>query len=163
MKSIKDLSLNISRIERPYITLNREYQELLEIAPFHSFESIWNFSNGEIIKQIKARSVIRFEIRHYDIKRTFYIKRHNYEFIGLSKLLSRLFTRRSLSQGRLEFENICDFRKNNLPTVAPVAIGEKFSCFFWAKSFLITEDFSPFISLESLLENQPQFFFRFKG
>jgi heptose I phosphotransferase len=163
MKSEKNLSLNISRIERPYLTINNEYQELLESAPFHSFESIWNFSNGETIKQIKARSVIRFEIRHHDIKRTFYIKRHNSEFIGLSRLFSRLFSRRSLSQGRLEFENICDFRKYNLPTVVPVVAGEKFSHFFWTKSFLITEDFSPFISLEALLENQPQFFLGPKG
>jgi len=163
MKSKKDLSSNISRIERPYLTINNEYQELLESAPFHSFESIWNFSNGETIKQINARSVIRFEIRHHDIKRTFYIKRHNSEFIGLSRLFPRLFPRRSLSQGRLEFENICDFRKNNLPTVLPVAAGEKFSHFFWAKSFLITEDFSPFISLEALLENRPQLFSDSKG
>jgi len=163
MNSNKDLSSNISRIERPYLTLNREYQELLESAPFHSFESIWNFSNGETIKQIKARSVIRFETRHHDIKRTFYIKRHNSEFIGLSRLFPRLFPRRSLSQGRLEFESICDFRINNLPTVVPVAIGEKISHFFWGKSFLITEDFSPFISLEALLENQPQFFLGSRG
>ena len=65
MKSKKDLSSNISRTERPYLILNNEYQELLEKTPFHSFESIWNFSNVEIIKQIKARSVIRFEIRHH--------------------------------------------------------------------------------------------------
>jgi len=157
MKSKNNLSSNISCTERPYLTLNNEYQELMERAPFHSFESIWNFSNGETIKQIKARSVIRLEIRHHDIKRTFYIKLHNSEFIGLSRLFSRLFPRRSLSQGRLEFENICAFRKNSLPTVVPVAAGEKFSRFFWARSFLITEDFSPFISLEALLENQPQF------
>ena len=163
MKSKKDLSSNISRIERPYLTINNEYRELLEKAPFHSFESIWNFSNGETIKQIKARSVIRFEIRHHDIKRTFYIKRHNSEFMGLSRLFSRLFPRRSLSQGRLEFENICVFRKNNLPTVIPVAAGKKFSHFFWARSFLITEDFSRFISLESLLENRPQFLSGPKG
>jgi len=163
MKSEKNLSSNISRIERPYLTINNEYQELLERAPFHSFESIWNFSNGETIKQIKARSVIRFEIRHHDIKRTFYIKRHNSEFIGLSRLFSRLFPRCNLSQGRLEFENICDFRKYNLPTVVPVVAGEKFSHFFWAKSFIVTEDFSPFISLESLLENRPQFLSGPKG
>lgn len=152
----KNLSSNISRIEKPDLTLNSEYQELFELAGFHSFESIWNFSNGETIKQIKARSVIRFEAPHHDIKRTFYIKRHNSEFIGLSRLFSRLFPRRSLSQGKLEFENICDFRKNNLPTAVPVAVGEKFSRFFWVRSFLITEDFSPFISLEALLENQAQ-------
>ncbi len=163
MNSEQDLSSNISCTKRPYLTLNSEYQELLERAPFHSFESIWEFSNGETIKQIKARSVIRFEIRHHDIKRTFYIKRHNSEFISLSRLLSRIFPRRSLSQGRLEFENICDFRKYNLPTVVPVAAGEKFSHFFWVKSFIITEDFSPFISLESLLENRPQFLSGPKG
>ena len=30
MESKKDLSSNISRIERPYLTINNEYQELLE-------------------------------------------------------------------------------------------------------------------------------------
>ena len=80
------------------------------------------------------------------------------EFVGFWRLFSRFFPKWGLSQGRLEFENICDFRNCGLPTVVPIAAGKKFFRFFWAKSFLITEDFSPYVSLEALLEDQPDFF-----
>jgi len=69
----------------------------------------------------------------------------------------QLFPKWILSQGRREFENICDFRRCELPTVIPLAAGEKFVSFFWAESFLITEDFAPFISLEHLLRHHPEF------
>ncbi|MHC4459284.1 MAG: lipopolysaccharide kinase InaA family protein, partial [Planctomycetota bacterium] len=80
------------------------------------------------------------------------------EFVGFSRLFSRFFSKWGLSQGRLEFEYIRDFRKNKLPTVVPIIAGEKLVRHFWAKSFLITEDFSPYVSLEALLRDQPQFF-----
>jgi heptose I phosphotransferase len=40
----------------------------------------------------------------------------------------------------------------------PVVAGEKFFRHFWAKSFLVTEDYSPYLSLEALLRDQPQLF-----
>jgi hypothetical protein len=160
---MQDLTLPLDCIESKNLIFNKQYQRLLDKIGWNSFEAIWGLQQGECVKKIKARSVIRVEINHQDIKRTFYLKRHNLDFVGFSKLFSRFFFKRSLSPGRLEFENICDFRKNKLPTVVPVVAGEKFVRHFWAKSFLITEDFSPYFSLEAMLRDQPQFFMGLAG
>ncbi len=155
---MKDFSSTVNRIETKHLVVNQDYQKLLQDIKFDSFESIWQHRNGETIKNIKKRSVIRIEINQHNQKKMIYLKRHNIEFVGFSRLLSRFFSKYGLSQGRLEFENICDFRNSNLPTVVPIAAGEKLQHLFWAESFLITEDFHPYISLEAFLENQPQFF-----
>jgi hypothetical protein len=148
----------IDCIESDHLIVNMAYQEFLARICFNSFESVYNYSKGDAIKRIRAKTVLRLEFNDKGAKRIFYLKRHGKEFIGFTGLLQRFFTRSGRSQGRLEFENICDFRKNNFPTVVPVAAGEKFCRILWVKSFLITEDFSPYISLEELLEHQPQFF-----
>ena len=153
-----DFSSAINCIETNHLIVNKDYQELLQHIQFESFESIWQHQDGETIKNIERRSVILINIEHQNQKKNIYLKRHNLEFVGFWRLFSRFFPKWGLSQGRLEFENICDFRNSKLPTVIPIAAGEKFFRFFWAKSFLITEDFSPYISLEALLEDQPYFF-----
>ncbi len=155
---MKDLTSPIDRIASNYMIFNGDYRELLEKIGMDSFESIWRFQKGECVKKIKPRTVTRIEFKHQGINRACYLKRHNLEFVGFSRLFFRFFPKWGLSQGRLEFENLCDFRNSKLPTVVPVAAGEKLFRFFWAQSFLITEDFSPYISLEALLEDQPQFF-----
>lgn len=155
---MKDFSSTVNRIETKHLVVNQDYQKLLQDIKFDSFKSIWQHRNGETIKNIKKRSVIRIEINQHNQKKTIYLKRHHIEFVGLFRLLSRFFSKYGLSQGRLEFENICDFRNCRLPTVVPIVAGEKFQHLFWAESFLITEDFHPYISLEAFLKNQPQFF-----
>lgn len=160
---MKDFSSAINCIETNHLIVNKDYQKFLQHIQFDSFESICRYQDGETIKTIEERSVIRFNIEHHNQKKTIYLKRHNLEFVGFWRLFSRFFPKWGLSQGRLEFENICDFRNCGLPTVVPIAAGEKFFRFFWAKSFLITEDFSPYISLEALLEDQPYFFTGLEG
>jgi heptose I phosphotransferase len=155
---MKDFSSAVNRINTNHLIINKDYQKFLQHIQFDSFESIWGCRNGESIKNIEARSVIRLTVKHQNQKKAIYLKRHNLEFVGFSRLFSRFFPKWGLSQGRLEFENICVFRNNSLPTVIPIATGEKFFRFFWAESFLITEDFSPYISLEELLEYRPHFF-----
>ena len=139
------------------MVINRTYHRLLEKNGFDGFEQVWGISNAKTIKKIKARSVIRFEMRTDNGKRYFYLKRHNLEYIGIKRLFSAIFPKWAMSQGLREFENICDFRKINLKTVSPVAAGQRFKRFFWAESFLITEDFSPFFSLEDLIRFRPDF------
>lgn len=154
---VTDFSLLVHRVEREHLILNSDYQELLRYLEFDSFESIWHYQSGEAIKNIKERSIIRFRVTSHDKERYFYLKRHKPEYIGLQRLLVPFFPKWVLSRGRREFENVCDFRKCNLPTVIPVAAGERFVHFFWVESFLITEDFAPFISLEDLLNKSPEF------
>ena len=155
---MKAFSAAINCIEKKNLIVNRDYEFFLQDIHMDSFESIWRYKNGEIVKHIKPRSVIRFQIAHQNNNKTIYLKRHNREFVGFWRLFSLFFHRKSLSQGYLEFENICEFRNSNLPTVIPIAAGKKFFRFFWAESFLITEDFYPYISLEALLKDCPNFF-----
>jgi heptose I phosphotransferase len=157
MYKMTKFSSPVHRVERDQLILNEDYQDLMRYLGFNCFESVWLYRSGEAIKNIKARSVIRIRIRIHGKEKFFYLKRHNLEYIGLRRLFMQLFPKWILSQGRREFENICDFRRCELPTVIPLAAGEKFVSFFWAESFLITEDFAPFISLEHLLRHHPEF------
>ena len=155
---MKNFSSKIECINKNHLIFNKEYLKILDDMHFDSFESVWNYQAGKTIKKIKARSVIRFEIQTAGRKRVFYLKRHNTKFAGLQRIQA-LFTSKPISsEGKKEFENICDFRKSGLGTVTPVIAGEKSVKFFWIQSFLITEDFSPFISLEYMLRDNPEFF-----
>ncbi|MCF8112132.1 MAG: hypothetical protein K9J85_11685 [Desulfobacteraceae bacterium] len=155
---IKDSVAAISRIRKNNIVINKDYVKFLEETQLDSFESIWRHKPDETVKNIKPRSITRFTVKHGDTPKSLYLKRHNLEFAVPARLLRPFLRRKSISQGILEFENICDFRKSRLPTVTPVAAGEKFNGFFRASSFLVTEDFYPYISLEYLLDHSPHFF-----
>ncbi len=148
----------IERVETDFLIINRDYRNLLVDIGMDRFESIWRYDGGQTIKKIKARSVSRISVPDSDGKRTFYLKRHNREFIGSRRLIARLFLQKALSQGKGEFENICEFRSKKLATVTPVTAGERSVRFFWVESFLITEDFYPYISLEELMRDRPGFF-----
>ena len=155
---MKNFSLQIECIKKDHLIFNKDYLEVLDDVHFDSFESVWEYQDGETIKKIKARSVIRFEIQTDSGKKYFYLKRHNTEFVGIKRILALFSPKPVLSEGKREFENICDFREGGLGTVSPVAAGERFVKFGWVQSFLITEDFSPFISLEYMLRDNPEFF-----
>ena len=157
MNKLTKFSSTVHRVEREQMILNGDYHDLMRYLGFNCFESVWRYRGGVAIKNIKERSVICIRILIHGKEKYLYLKRHNPEYIGLRRLVMQLFPKWVLSQGRKEFENICDFRKCNLPTVVPLAAGEKFVRFFWVESFLITEDFAPFISLEYLLRDHPEF------
>jgi len=154
---IPDLSSAVEYFKKRDLIINRKFLDLFAYLGLNHFDSIWDYQGGEIIKRIKTRSVIRIEFQNHDEKKCFYLKRHNMEYVGLQRLLSPFFPKWILSQGRKEFENICDFRKCNLPTVVPLAAGEKFVHLFWVQSFVITENFAPFISLEQMFRDHPEF------
>jgi len=155
---MKNFSSQIKCIKKDHLKFNKDYLKILDDAHFDSFESVWKYRDGETIKKIKARSVIRFEIQTDSGKKYFYLKRHNTEFAGIKRILALFSSKPVLSEGKKEFENICDFRKRGLGTLTPVVAGERFVKFCRVQSFLITEDFSPFISLEYMLRDSPEFF-----
>lgn len=159
---MKNLSSQIDVVKADLVIFNREYHDFMKAAGFDSFEPIYSYHDGEVVKKIRDRSVIRIEIPNpgageNQVKR-FYLKKSNREYIGIRSIFKPLFPNRICSQGRLEFENIRVFRESDLATAAPVAAGQKFIRFLWAESFVITEDFFPFISLEDLLRETPEFF-----
>ena len=154
---MEKFSSPIQRSEIHDLVVNRHDEDFLRQNRLDSFESLWANKSGTIIKNIKPRSVARIQITRNDRVRTLYLKTHKTEFTPFRQILCFLGFKKSVSQGMLEFENICAFRKKGIPTVHPVAAGEKRINFFWTKSFLLTEDFHPYISLEYLLKTNPDF------
>lgn len=154
---MENFSFPIRYAKHHNLVINQEEENFLRQNRLDSFESLWTSKSGTIIKNIKPRSVVCIEIARQDHVRTLYLKRHRTEFIPLRSFLCFLGFKKSISQGMVEFENICEFRKKEIPTVHPVAAGEKRINFFWAESFLLTEDFHPYISLEYLLKTNPDF------
>jgi len=159
---MKNFSLPVKQIKTKELIINQDYLKVLKKNGLDCFDSIWRYNRGEPVKQIKERSLIRFKIKACG-KKYYYLKKHNFESVGFRKLISYFVPGRPCSQGKIEFKNICDFKKYGLATVIPVAAGEKLIRFFKAESFLITEDVSPFISLEYLLKERPGFFMGREG
>jgi hypothetical protein len=158
-------SLKIEKFRSPIklvqlndILINPVYQDLLAQLNLTSFDLIWNFRGGDIFKKIPTRSVTRIDIEQNGIKNAFYLKRHNPERVKSSRRYFQKLSQTRLSQGLLELNNIIEFRNHELTTVVPVAAGENKIDSSRVISFLITEDFSPFISLEWILFNCPEIF-----
>ena len=157
MPEMKNFSSPVECLESDHVIFNRDYREIFKNFGLDSFDSIYSYQDVEIIKNIRDRSVRRFKLPVDGKKKCFYLKKHNKEYVGIRGLMAVLFPGTVLSQGRKEFENICDFREKSLATVEPVAAGEKLIRLFWVKSFLLTEDFSPFVSLEKMIGDRSQF------
>ncbi|GEM_PF-671370 len=140
------------------ILINSDYQDLLTQQNLKNFDLIWNLQGGDTFKKIPDRSVTRLDFEHNGNVKTFYLKRHNPERFGNGYRYFVSFVQDRLSQGIQELYNIVEFRDHGLATVIPVAAGAKKIGNCSSISFLITEDFSPFISLEWIILNQPDFF-----
>jgi len=150
----------IELVRRPDMVVNRDYVALLESCNLLDFDSLYHFRNGTTVKQIRDRSIIRMDVHTGTGNRIFYLKRHTAARPGLWDRLGNFFSGKRPSPGMFEFENICDFRNSGIPTVAPVAAGERKTGFCRYESFLITESFEPYLSLEHLIYNLPD---RLKG
>lgn len=140
---------------RPNIVINRDYVSMLAQNGLLDFDRLYHYRGGTVVKQIKERSITRLTEVHGKGS-IFFLKRHVAARPGIEALNHRWFLGRSISPGMAEFENICDFRKNGLATVTPIAAGERHVGLFRFESFLLTEDVAPFISLEKLISDHPE-------
>ena len=154
---MKAYTAPVSCMEFGHLIVNREYLDILESCGLKDYDLIFQYATGDVVKQTRQRSVTRVEISSNGEKRYFYFKRHKMAYLRFRELLYRLLGERRCSQGRREFENICDFRKSGIPTVRPVAAGERSAGLFREESVLITEAFDPFVSLEKIIKNRPEF------
>jgi len=150
----------IELVRRPDMVVNGDYIALLEACNLLDFDSLYHFRNGTTVKQIRDRSIIRMDVHTGAENRIFYLKRHTAAHPGIWDMVASFSANKSFSPGMFEFENICDFRNCGIPTVTPVAAGERQTGFCRYESFLITESFEPYVSLEHLIYNLPD---RLKG
>ncbi|MEA1934376.1 MAG: lipopolysaccharide kinase InaA family protein [Thermodesulfobacteriota bacterium] len=152
---MNQLNSRIEIREGNNVCFNSDYYELFASEGLDSFDSLWRLDIGEVVKEIEDRSVVRFEVHAKDelnetekgpAVRVFYFKKHARERAGWS----------GLSEGAREFVNLCDFREAGLATAEPVAMGERHVTSSFVESFLITEDFFPYVSLEDIVRKQPE-------
>lgn len=109
------------------------------------------FSSGKVLKRLPSRTIIKVELPNGGKMVTFFLKRHM-GAVNPGEMLRALFSGFPLSWGRKEWEVIEAFRKCGIPTLTPVAAGEKVS-FFRQKSFLMTEELIGFQSLDQFLRD----------
>lgn len=140
----------------PNILVNRDYTPLMAQNNLLDFDHLYHFKGGRVIKEINQRSVIQITLMHQHQPKKFFIKRHVAAMPEFEAICGNSLQRRSLSPGLAEFENICEFRKHRLATVTPVAAGQRYVGGLRYESFLITEDFAPYISLEELILSHPE-------
>ena len=96
--------------------------EVLHQAGLRSFDDFMDFSGGSRVVHKRGRSVYRFETGG----RAFYLKRNRLHPTEFWKALSRL---RLPRLGALaEWENIEAVLAAGIPTVKPVAVGERRRC-----------------------------------
>ena len=140
------------------LIVNRNFLDILGRNDLDTFDRIFEYPDGEVIKDIGIRTVTRIALNIDGEVRHFYLKRHYADKLWFPKRRSEFGGGEGLSQGLLEFENICRFRRANIATAVPVIAGQRMVQWPKAKSFVITEDFRPCVSLEELLETRPEFF-----
>ncbi len=140
--------------EQSLVVCNVDYGALLEEAGLVSFANFFHYGGGELIKRIPDRTVTRITL---DSGASFFLKRHLLELHRpwQQPLLGRGAGGDELSEGAGEFDNYCLFRQRGLATAVPVAMGERKVEGVGLESFLLTLDFSPLLSLETIIRETP--------
>jgi len=121
-------------VEASGMVVSPEVLPLLRRAGLASFDDFMNFSGGTRICHKRGRSVVRFEIDG----RAFYLKRNRLHRVEFWKALARL--RWPALGAMVEWENILALQKAGIPTVVPVAVGERTCCGLETASFTVTEE-----------------------
>jgi len=147
----------IRKNDAEVIKVNSNYLDLLTKSKILSFDAVWH-TPAEIIKKIKERTVekISFSCGFQEEENYFfYIKKHRQPVRFWRKILPHFCASPFMGEGIKEFDNYCDFRQKGLGTAIPVAAGQKYTS-HGIESFLITQDFFPFIDLEEIVLNRPE-------
>ncbi len=149
--------------DKEALVVNRDFNRTLRRAGLLSFDDIWNYPGGELIKVKNNRSVSTMELADPSTGHPedatpaglrLYLKRHSEPLSWLHDAAGSLKPKNRKGEGLEEFETYCDFRKRGLATAVPVAGGTK-KVSSTLRSFLITLDFSPLFSLEEIILKQP--------
>ena len=130
--------------------LNKSYEILFKQNGLSIFPDFMTYSGGNVLKRLPSRTITKVELPNGGNKATFFLKRHAGR-LKPGEMLRTLLSGFSISWGRKEWEVIEAFRKCGIPTLTPVAAGERVSL-LRQESFLMTEELSGFLSLDRFLQ-----------
>jgi heptose I phosphotransferase len=131
------------------IVVAAEFWPFLERAGLSSFEAFMDFPGGRRVVHKRGRSVFRFE----SAGRAFYLKRNRLHFSELAKQLSR--GKIPPRSARQEWRAIQYVAEAGIPTVKPVAFGERTLLGLEIASFTVTEELYGARPLDEIVGERP--------
>lgn len=134
-----------------WLQIEEFYKDLLRRNELRRFQDFMTFRGGKVLKQLPSRSILKIEFSSGAETKVFFMKRHKGS-LSLGEVIRAFLSGFSLSWGRKEWEVIQAFQKSGIPTLTPVAAGERVS-WFRQESFLLTEELKGFQSLELFLKS----------
>lgn len=130
------------------MTVTEEARSALEAAGLTHFNDFMEYAGGTHICHKRGRSTVRLQIGD----RAFFLKRNRFHWVEFLKGISRL---RLPVRGALrEWRNIAKVRAAGVPTVVPVAFGERPLLGIETCSFSMTEELYDCLPLDQVLNTQ---------
>lgn len=131
--------------------IEESHRELLRRNGLCQFHDFMTYQGGKILKQLPYRMILKIELPSAEGTKIFFLKRHKGP-LRIGDTIRALLSGFSMSWGRKEWEVIYAFQALGIPTLSPVAAGEKVS-WFRQESFLMSEELKGFQSLELFLRS----------
>ena len=131
--------------------IKESHRDLLQQNGLDRFPDFVTFQGGKVLKQLPSRTILKIELPSREGMKTFFLKRHR-GVLRIGDIVRTFLSGFHCSWGRKEWEVIQAFQKLGIPTLVPVAAGEKVS-WFWQESFLMTEELKGFQPLDKFLQS----------
>jgi heptose I phosphotransferase len=132
-----------------WLAIDERYRDRLLRQGLREVGDFMACPGDRVIKRLRAKSIVTVRLDHGAEPVTCYLKRH-WGRLRPGDVLRAWLSGFSASWGRKEWEVIHAFRAAGIPTLTPVAAGER-GAWWRRESFLLTEELSGFQSVENWL------------
>jgi UDP-glucose:(heptosyl)LPS alpha-1,3-glucosyltransferase len=143
----RELRASLVRLSHEMV-VHGEFRGVLERHHLHRFETLMGYDEGTMLKDRKGKRIFQLRLEWQGGPIVLYLKRHRLPLSGFQRLAG-LAGRPVLTEGRREWEHILAFHDRLLPTVTPVAMGERVRNGV-QESFVLTKGLDDCESLEHL-------------
>jgi UDP-glucose:(heptosyl)LPS alpha-1,3-glucosyltransferase len=141
----RELRASLVRLS-PEMIVHGEFRELLERHQLQSFETLMGYDEGTMLKDRQGKRIFQLRLEWKGEPMVFYLKRHRLPLSWGQRLRCAL-GRPVVTEGGREWDNILAFHDRQLPTVVPVAMGERVRGGV-QESFVLTRGLDEYESLE---------------
>lgn len=128
----------------PEMIVNREFMSLLDHHGLLSFSALTQAQGATEISYNRFKRIYRFTLADACGANAFFLKRHQQRSAFWARRLWQ-GGRSAPTEGMREWENILQFHRRELPTVAPVAVGERILPDGTKESFIVTLGLEGFV------------------
>jgi len=142
----REPGLELVQRERTLV-VNRTFLPVLESLGLISLASFLEARGAERLDYNRTKQIYLFRPRVEDKPVTFYLKRHHSRLSWMD-LWHKLWREKVVTEGMKEWHNILAFESCALPTVVPLAAGERFLPDGFKESFVMTQGLDGHVPLD---------------